>query len=165
MSLSLCSPRLVFFVKLSYCKASTRHRRPMTPPKTVAERLAQQLAEIDALPVSVLPATRLGLKHQANPRQFRFHPNGKWAYIANESGPGCTMLRYDAQRGTFEEDRTGRTVPESYREPMTCAEVEAHPSGEFVGQNGSFVAGKGICSRSVGEMVFTWCRVPSLPAT
>ena len=74
----------------------------------------------------------LGLKHQANPRQFRFHPNGKWAYISNESGPGCTMLRYDAQRGAFEEGPTARTVPESYRERMTCAEVEVHPSGEFV---------------------------------
>jgi 6-phosphogluconolactonase len=74
----------------------------------------------------------LGLKHQANPRQFRFHPNGKWAYISNESGPGCTMLRYDARRGAFEEGPTARTVPESYRERMTCAEVEVHPSGEFV---------------------------------
>jgi 6-phosphogluconolactonase len=74
----------------------------------------------------------LGLQHQANPRQFRFHRNGKWAYISNESGPGCTMLRYDAQRGAFEEGPTGRTVPESYRERMTCAEVEVHPSGEFV---------------------------------
>src|SRR4051794_31017595 len=74
----------------------------------------------------------LGLKHQANPRQFRFHPNGKWAYISNESGPGCTMLRYDARRGVFEEGPTGRTVPESYRERMTCAEVEVHPSGKFV---------------------------------
>jgi 6-phosphogluconolactonase len=74
----------------------------------------------------------LGLKYQANPRQFRFHPNGKWAYISNESGPGCTMLRYDAQRGAFEEGPTGRTVPESYRERITCAEVEVHPSGEFV---------------------------------
>jgi len=74
----------------------------------------------------------LGLRRQANPRQFRFHPNGKWAYIANESGPGCTMLRYDARRGVFEEGPTGRTAPESYRERMTCAEVEVHPSGEFV---------------------------------
>jgi 6-phosphogluconolactonase len=74
----------------------------------------------------------LGLKHQANPRQFRFHRNGKWAYIANESGPGCTMLRYDARRGIFEEGPTGRTVPESYRQRMTCAEVEVHPSGRFV---------------------------------
>lgn len=74
----------------------------------------------------------LGLKHQANPRQFRFHPNGRWAYFANESGPGCTMLRYDARRGAFEEGPTGRTVPESYRERMTCAEVEVHPGGKFV---------------------------------
>jgi 6-phosphogluconolactonase len=74
----------------------------------------------------------LGLKHQANPRQFRFHPNGKWAYIANESGPGCTLLRYDVRRGAFEEGSTARTVPESYRERMTCAEVEVHPSGKFV---------------------------------
>ena len=74
----------------------------------------------------------LGLKHQANPRQFRFHPNGKWAYIANESGPGCTMLRYDGQRGVFEEGPTARTVPESYQERMTCAEVEVHPNGRFV---------------------------------
>jgi 6-phosphogluconolactonase len=74
----------------------------------------------------------LGLKHQANPRQFRFHPNGKWAYVSNESGPGCTMLSYDARSGAFEEGPTARTVPESYRERMTCAEVEAHPSGRFV---------------------------------
>lgn len=53
-------------------------------------------------------------------------------YIANESGPGCTMLRFDAHRGAFGEGPTGRTVPESYRERMTCAEVEVHPSGQFV---------------------------------
>jgi 6-phosphogluconolactonase len=42
------------------------------------------------------------------------------------------MLRYDARRGVFEEGPTARTVPESYMERMTCAEVEVHPSGEFV---------------------------------
>jgi 6-phosphogluconolactonase len=74
----------------------------------------------------------LGLKHQANPRQLRFHPNGIWAYIANESGPGCTLLRYDRRRGVFEEGPTARTVPDSYQERMTTAEVEAHPGGRFV---------------------------------
>ena len=74
----------------------------------------------------------LGLKHQANPRQLRFHPNGKWAYIANESGPGCTMLRYDGRRGVFEEGPTARTVPESYQQRMTTAETEVHPGGRFV---------------------------------
>jgi 6-phosphogluconolactonase len=74
----------------------------------------------------------LGLKHQVNPRQLRFHPNGKWAYIANESGPGCTLLRYDGRRAAFEEGPTARTVPESYRERMTTAEIETHPGGRFV---------------------------------
>jgi 6-phosphogluconolactonase len=74
----------------------------------------------------------LGLKHQANPRQLRFHANGNWAYIANESGPGCTMLRYDRRRGVFEEGPTARTVPDSYQERMTTAEVEVHPGGRFV---------------------------------
>jgi 6-phosphogluconolactonase len=42
------------------------------------------------------------------------------------------MLRYDAGRAVFEEGPTGRTVPESYRQRMTCAEVEVHPSGRYV---------------------------------
>jgi 6-phosphogluconolactonase len=74
----------------------------------------------------------LGLKHQANPRQLAFHPNGKWAYIANESGPGCTMLRYDPRRGVFEEGPTARTVPESHTGRVTPAEIAMHPTGRFV---------------------------------
>lgn len=89
---------------------------------------------IDAAKGSFAPhqPPSLVLKHKVNPRQFRFHPNGKWAYIANESGPGCTLLRFDARLGAFQEGVTARTVPESYRERMTCAEVEVHPSGKFV---------------------------------
>ena len=74
----------------------------------------------------------LGLKHQANPRQLVFHPNGRWAYVANESTPGCTMLRYDARRGVFEEGLVARTVPESYTGRASTAEVVMHPTGRFV---------------------------------
>jgi len=74
----------------------------------------------------------LGLKHQANPRQLAFHPNGKWAYIVNESGPGCTMLHYDARRGVFEEGPTARTVPESHQGRVTPAEIAMHPTGRFL---------------------------------
>lgn len=89
----------------------------------------------------------LGLQHQANPRQLRFHKNGRWAYVANESGPGCTMLRYDGRRGVFEEGPTARTVPESYRERMTTAEVETHPTGRFV-----YVSNRGHNSVAVFEI-------------
>jgi 6-phosphogluconolactonase len=39
----------------------------------------------------------LGLRTPANPRHLVFHPNGRWAYVANEGSPGCTMLGYDVK--------------------------------------------------------------------
>lgn len=76
------------------------------------------------------PALRLVTP--ASPRHLVFHPNGRWAYVANESGPGCTMLEYDRRRGTFREGAVTRTVPESYKGRATPAEAVMHPSGNFV---------------------------------
>jgi 6-phosphogluconolactonase len=86
----------------------------------------------------------LALKHQANPRQLVFHPNGKWAYIANENSSGCTMIRYDSRSGTFEEGTVARTVPETVKERVTPAEVMMHPTGRFV-----FVSNRGHNSIAV----------------
>lgn len=74
----------------------------------------------------------LRLENRVNPRHLVFHPNGKWAYVANEAGPGCTMLRYDAAKGTFEEVGVTRTVPEAYTGRATPAEAVMHPSGRYV---------------------------------
>ncbi len=76
------------------------------------------------------PALRL--QDPASPRHLVFHPNGRWAYVANESGPGCTMLEYDRRRGTFREGAVTRTVPEDYKGRATPAEAVMHPSGNFV---------------------------------
>jgi 6-phosphogluconolactonase len=86
----------------------------------------------------------LGLKHQANPRQLAFHPNGRWAYIANESSPGCTMLRYNQSGGVFEEGPVTRTVRETYTERVSPAEIGIHPTGRFV-----FVSNRGHNSIAV----------------
>lgn len=72
----------------------------------------------------------LKLKTPANPRHLVFHPNGKWAYVANEAGPGCTMLRY--QDGVFEEVGVTRTVPGDYTGRAIPAEAVMHPSGRYV---------------------------------
>ena len=80
----------------------------------------------------------LGLKHPANPRQLVFHPNGRFAYVANEGGPGCTMLRFDKDHGTFEEGRVTRTVPEAYTERVSPAEIAIHPAGRML-----FVSNRG----------------------
>ena len=74
----------------------------------------------------------LGLKNPANPRHLVFHPNAKWAYVANEAGPGCTMLHYDARRGVFEEGSVTRTVPSDFTARTSPAEAVIHPGGRFV---------------------------------
>jgi 6-phosphogluconolactonase len=80
----------------------------------------------------------LGLQNPANPRHLVFHKNGKWAYVANEAGPGCTMLRYDARRGVFEEGAVTRTIPADNTGRATPAEAVMHPSGNYV-----FVSNRG----------------------
>ena len=72
------------------------------------------------------------LQNPANPRHLVFHPNGKWAYVANEAGPGCTMLGYDPAKGTFEDLGVTRTVPADYQGRTTPAEAVMHPSGRYV---------------------------------
>ncbi len=73
----------------------------------------------------------LGLKTNVNPRHLAFHPNGKWAYLANEAGTGCSMLSYDAKKGTFEEHAVTKTVPDGGTRGSQ-AEVYVHPNGKFV---------------------------------
>jgi 6-phosphogluconolactonase len=74
----------------------------------------------------------LGLKNPANPRHLVFHPNRKWAYVANEANPGCTMLTYDPGRGVFEEASVTSTVPEAASGRISPAEAVMHPTGRFV---------------------------------
>jgi 6-phosphogluconolactonase len=86
----------------------------------------------------------LGLKHPANPRHLVFHPNARWAYLANEAGPGCTMLRYDAKSGVFEEGAVTNTIPEGATGRTSPAEAVLHPSGKFV-----FISNRGHDSIAV----------------
>jgi 6-phosphogluconolactonase len=86
----------------------------------------------------------VGLKNPANPRHLVFHPNARWAYVANEAGPGCTMLRYDASSGVFEEGAVTRTVPKEATGRVSPAEAVLHPSGKFV-----FVSNRGHDSIAV----------------
>ena len=75
----------------------------------------------------------LGLQKPTNPRHLALHPNAKWAYVSNEINPGgCTMLRFDAARGTLEEGPVAASVPANYQGRVSPAECVVHPSGRFV---------------------------------
>ncbi len=70
-------------------------------------------------------------KPNAAPRHFAFHPDGKHAYVINESGLSITAFHYDATKGALEEFQTILTVPEGWTKGST-AEVVVHPTGKFV---------------------------------
>ncbi|HEY6988488.1 MAG TPA: lactonase family protein [Bryobacteraceae bacterium] len=75
----------------------------------------------------------LGLQKPANPRHLALHPNGHWAYVANEINPGgCTFLRYDGRSGVLEEGPAAASVPQNYTGRVSTAECVVHPSGKFV---------------------------------
>ena len=86
----------------------------------------------------------LGIQAQVNPRHIVFHPNTRWAYVANEAGPGCTFLRYDAKAGSFAEVSVTRTIPPDVTTRTTSAEAVLHPSGNYV-----FVSNRGHDSIAV----------------
>ncbi|NVO33296.1 lactonase family protein [Hymenobacter lapidiphilus] len=68
----------------------------------------------------------------AGPRHLTFHPNGRWAYLANELSSAITALRYDAAAGTFTEVHTLSALPAGFAAPNTAADIHVAPNGRFV---------------------------------
>nr|WP_317044059.1 beta-propeller fold lactonase family protein [Hymenobacter amundsenii] len=68
----------------------------------------------------------------AGPRHLAFHPNGRWAYLANELTSTVTALRYEALAGTFAEINTLSALPADFTAPNTAADIHVAPNGRFV---------------------------------
>lgn len=68
----------------------------------------------------------------SGPRHFAFHPNGKYAYVINEMASTVTAFSYNPSNSALSEIQTISTLPDGYSENTTTAEVQVHPSGEFL---------------------------------
>lgn len=72
-------------------------------------------------------------KAGAGPRHFKFHPNGKLAFLINELDSTIVSLAYNEQNGTLKEVQTVSTLPETFSASQNgCAEVEVSPNGKFL---------------------------------
>ncbi len=90
----------------------------------------------------------LGFEKPTNPRHMALHPNNKWIYIANEIAPGgCTMVTFDAAKGTLEEGPVFAAVPSGALGHGAQAECIVHPSGKFV-----YVSNRGQNSLAVFQV-------------
>ncbi len=68
----------------------------------------------------------------AGPRHLAFHPNGKLAYLINETNSTMTAYALDTTAGTLTEIETQSTLPAGFTGTNTAAEVWVHPSGAWV---------------------------------
>ncbi len=68
----------------------------------------------------------------AGPRHLAFHPNDKFAYVANELQSSITTFTYDGSRGALHKLTTVTTLPKGFTGSNDTAEIKAHPSGKFL---------------------------------
>jgi 6-phosphogluconolactonase len=66
----------------------------------------------------------------AGPRHIDLHPNGRWAYLINETN--STMMAFDVDAGTLAPKQTVSTLPSGFTGMNTGAEVLVHPDGRSV---------------------------------
>jgi 6-phosphogluconolactonase len=68
----------------------------------------------------------------SGPRHLAFHPDGRHVYLVNELASTVTVFEYEAQTGTLKELQTISMLPQDFKGQSTAAEVQVHPSGQFV---------------------------------
>lgn len=88
--------------------------------------------KIDASSEPLTEHTRIKTDPGAGPRHFKFHPNGKWAYVINELANTVTLYDYDDQAGNLTPKQTVSTLPESFKGENTTAELHISPSGRHL---------------------------------
>jgi 6-phosphogluconolactonase len=71
----------------------------------------------------------------SGPRHLAFHPNGKWAYVAEELKSSVTVFAWDAAKGTLQEQQTIPMLPEGVDGAAiknSAADIHVHPNGQFL---------------------------------
>lgn len=68
----------------------------------------------------------------AGARHLSFHPNGRFAWVIEESGSSIETLAWNAATGVFHPLGSVRTVPRDFDGQNATAEIVVHPNGRFL---------------------------------
>jgi 6-phosphogluconolactonase len=68
----------------------------------------------------------------SGPRHFALRPDGNFAYVVSEMKGTVTVFANDARTGTLHSLQTISTLPKDYSGTIEDAEIQMHPSGNFV---------------------------------
>jgi len=68
----------------------------------------------------------------AGPRHLVFSSDGRFLYAVNELQSTVVTYSYDSATGALHELQTISTLPKGFSGSNTAAEIEIHPSGQFL---------------------------------
>jgi 6-phosphogluconolactonase len=68
----------------------------------------------------------------SGPRHFKFHPNGKWAYLISELANTVTTYSYNSKAGTLQLQQTVSSLPKEFTGHSEAAEIQIDSSGKFL---------------------------------
>jgi len=68
----------------------------------------------------------------SGPRHLDFSPEANMLYVINELNSTVTVFSYTNSTGSLAEVHSVSTLPSSFKGENTCADIHAHPSGQFV---------------------------------
>jgi 6-phosphogluconolactonase len=68
----------------------------------------------------------------AGPRHVSFHPNGRFAYVADELQSAVSVFSYDGVHGVLRPLQTVSMLPKDFTGENSAAEIQVHPNGKFL---------------------------------
>jgi len=78
------------------------------------------------------PSTGWEARNGAGPRHFVFHPDGRRAYLINETDSTVVAFAYDAEAGKLSELQIIETLPRGFDGKNYTADLHVHPNGRFL---------------------------------
>ncbi|QGJ71887.1 6-phosphogluconolactonase [Planctomycetales bacterium 10988] len=101
-------------------------------PNTGADCILQFAFDETTGKATPLSQDRVTTAEGDGPRHFRFHPTEPFVYVVNEKGSSVTAYRIDPESGVLTGFQTLGTIPETFIERNTNADIEITPNGKFV---------------------------------
>lgn len=68
----------------------------------------------------------------SGPRHMDFHPTKNIAYVMNELNSTVSVFDYDPESGSLTETQTITTLPSSFSDWNSTADIHVHPNGKFL---------------------------------
>ncbi|WP_053376174.1 lactonase family protein [Paenibacillus sp. FJAT-27812] len=87
---------------------------------------------LDAANGKLVRQSEVALHPGAGPRHLTFHPDGKHVYVINEVDSTITSFSYDSKTGELKALETVSTLPASFADENSCAEITISADGKYV---------------------------------